>query len=295
MSFFSIIIPAYNRSELLKATLNSLLVQTFSDIEIIVIDDGGNDDTAAMIASLKDNRIRYEWKENGERGAARNYGAAMAQGKYINFFDSDDLALPHHLQSAFDFIKKHQPLAFHQAYAWSNTEGKITKELESFAEGDMHDVLMQRNPFSCNGVFLKKEIALEFPFETDRRCCFMEDYLVWLRIALQHPFWHNPVVTSLVVTHAQRTTTASGVQKLRDGLDCFLFHLRTLAKANAAFAQQQHRVVATALLQYAYSVSATGRYKMPALSAWAKAIAQHPGAALQTLSWVTIKNIVIRW
>src|SRR5882672_6620269 len=94
---FSIVMPTYNRAHMVGKTIASILRNDFTDFEVLVVDDGSEDDTEALIAKLTDPRIHYYKKENGERGAARNYGAIRANGRYINFFDSDDVMYPNHL------------------------------------------------------------------------------------------------------------------------------------------------------------------------------------------------------
>ena len=90
---FSIIIPTYNRAALISDTINSCIGQSYANFEVIVVDDGGSDNTEEVIKNTYSNesRIRYFWKENEERGAARNFGIERAKGDYILFLDSDDL------------------------------------------------------------------------------------------------------------------------------------------------------------------------------------------------------------
>jgi glycosyltransferase involved in cell wall biosynthesis len=95
--FFSVVIPVYNRANMLGATLCSVLEQTEQDFEIVVVDDGSKDDPARVVAALNDPRIVFIRRENGGGGAARNTGIDRALGRYIAFLDSDDLYLPHHL------------------------------------------------------------------------------------------------------------------------------------------------------------------------------------------------------
>ncbi len=93
MPLFSIIIPTYNRSGLLKAALESVFAQTINDHEIIVVDDGSTDDTVELAASLG-GRIRFLTQANRGPGPARNLGARHAIGEYLVFLDSDDLLFP---------------------------------------------------------------------------------------------------------------------------------------------------------------------------------------------------------
>src|SRR5690606_14562073 len=124
MPFFSIITPTYNRATFLKETIDTILQQTFEDYELIVVDDGSTDDTEQIAATLTSDKVKYYKKQNGERGAARNYGAAKATGKYLIFFDSDDVMYPDHLSVLFDFIRKNeQPEVVYNPYEILN---KIT-------------------------------------------------------------------------------------------------------------------------------------------------------------------------
>ena len=93
----SVIIPTYNRAALLREAIDSVLAQTYADFEIIVVDDGSVDDTAAMLATLTDPRLRYVRQANAGRSAARNQGLALAQGEFICFLDDDDAFLPNKL------------------------------------------------------------------------------------------------------------------------------------------------------------------------------------------------------
>jgi glycosyltransferase involved in cell wall biosynthesis len=92
----SVIIPAYNNKDFLKyVSIPSVLAQTYSSWELIVVDDGSYDDTKAVVNTFagKDKRVRYIYKENGGPGGARNVGIKNAEGKYVLFLDADDALL----------------------------------------------------------------------------------------------------------------------------------------------------------------------------------------------------------
>lgn len=93
----SVIIPTYNRANLISQAIESVLQQTFSDFEIIVVDDGSTDDTEAAVKAYGD-RVRYVWTPNGGTGHARNVGMQHARGMYFTFLDSDDLLYPYALE-----------------------------------------------------------------------------------------------------------------------------------------------------------------------------------------------------
>ncbi|QIF04482.1 glycosyltransferase family A protein [Roseimicrobium sp. ORNL1] len=100
---FSIIIPTYNRIEYLKATLDSVWQQTFQDFEVIVVDDGSTDGTAAYLSSLE-GKVSLIQQSNAGPGAARNRGAEAARGEYVVFLDSDDLWFPWTLELTAEII-----------------------------------------------------------------------------------------------------------------------------------------------------------------------------------------------
>lgn len=102
----SVVLPTYNRAQLLGRSLRSVLGQSFGDFELLVIDDGSTDETARVVASFVDPRIRYvQLARNTGAGAARNVGIRMSRGKFLAFQDSDDEWVPSKLarqMSAFE-------------------------------------------------------------------------------------------------------------------------------------------------------------------------------------------------
>lgn len=96
-NLISIVIPLYNKEKSIAKTINSILEQTYTNWELIVVDDGSSDGSADVVNSFSDNRIFYFKKENGGVSSARNYGVNMAKGEWIIFIDADDYFLPHAL------------------------------------------------------------------------------------------------------------------------------------------------------------------------------------------------------
>lgn len=106
MDLVSVIIPTYNRGEIITKSLNSVLAQTFQDFELIVIDDGSTDNTYDMIKDL-DPRLKIIRQQNQGVGAARNTGIRASKGKYIAFLDSDDEWNPIYLEACISFLENH--------------------------------------------------------------------------------------------------------------------------------------------------------------------------------------------
>lgn len=100
MTFFSIVIPVYNRASLIGRALRSCLAQTFGDFEVVVVDDGSTDGSADAVRAFADPRVRLLVHErNRGRGPARNTAMAVARGKWLVILDSDDELLPHALET----------------------------------------------------------------------------------------------------------------------------------------------------------------------------------------------------
>ena len=122
---FSIILPTYNRAPRISKAIESLLQQSYTDWELIIIDDASEDDTASIVEHfLSDKRIRYSRNEtNQERCHSRNRGIQEAKGEYICFLDSDDYHLPNHLETLHQELNKRNfPKAFFFTNAYNESE-----------------------------------------------------------------------------------------------------------------------------------------------------------------------------
>ncbi len=104
--FFSVIIPLYNKSKYIERTINSVLNQSFKDFEIVVVDDGSDDDGPGKVKVINDSRIRLIRQVNKGVSLARNRGINESNGRYIAFLDADDFWCECHLQCARDFFNK---------------------------------------------------------------------------------------------------------------------------------------------------------------------------------------------
>ena len=100
----SIVIPTFNRETSVMAAVESVLRQTFTDFEVVVVDDGSTDGTAARIAAIADARVRYVHQTNAGVSAARNLGVRVARGDILSFLDSDDLWMPDKLAHEVAFL-----------------------------------------------------------------------------------------------------------------------------------------------------------------------------------------------
>lgn len=111
---FSIIITTFNRSKLLIRALNSLIAQTFTDWEAIIIDDGSTDDTSKVVKEFteKYQNIRYVQQKNQGEAGAKNRGISLCKGEFISFLDSDDEYIPNHLESRNRILAQNPSVGF---------------------------------------------------------------------------------------------------------------------------------------------------------------------------------------
>jgi glycosyltransferase involved in cell wall biosynthesis len=107
----SVVIPTYNSAQYLPETIGSILSQSWQDFEIIIVDDGSTDNTQEVVGAFNSSKIRYIEQENsGGPSRPRNMGVHHAQGKYISFFDSDDLMSRNKLAEAVAFLERYPDL-----------------------------------------------------------------------------------------------------------------------------------------------------------------------------------------
>ncbi|MFR4436372.1 MAG: glycosyltransferase family 2 protein [Akkermansia muciniphila] len=178
--FFSIIIPAYNLENYIAATLQSVLVQTFQDFEIIIVDDGSSDETVSIIQSFHDPRIRLVSQVNGGVSRARNAGMKKAVGAYIAFLDGDDYWYPEHLELAADFFNHHpEILAYANRYMRDELEAippRPPSYPESIRRLGIRGVLFMNS----SSVILNSSLASRLP-PWEEAMPYGEDGLYWTR------------------------------------------------------------------------------------------------------------------
>jgi glycosyltransferase involved in cell wall biosynthesis len=100
----SVVIPVHNGAEILKSTLKSVVTQTHDAIEVLVVDDGSEEDIKSVVDAMKDGRLSYHRLPHTNANVARNYGIKQARGNYIALLDADDLWLPEHLEQCLKTI-----------------------------------------------------------------------------------------------------------------------------------------------------------------------------------------------
>lgn len=289
---FSIVIPTYNRAEFILKTVNSVLQQSYELFEIIIVDDGSTDNTEEQVKTIKDARVFYFKKKNGERGAARNFGALKSKGDYINFFDSDDLLYEHHLLTAHNLLNsKEYPEIFHLSYDKKDINGMMLEEV--YPPSDINEALVNGNCLSCNGVFIRRDIALKNPFFEDRRMAALEDYALWLHLASQYPILSSPVITSTVIEHEDRSVVSSDPTKLITRQEIFLEYIFNnnliLARYNARLNLIQSNIFSYISLH----IALTKKEKKASIKYLYKSLIANPRSFFTRRTLAILKHLIV--
>jgi glycosyltransferase involved in cell wall biosynthesis len=201
--YFSVIIPTFNRGNIISRTIESVIKQSFVDWELIIVDDGSTDDTKKIIEKFctEDNRIIYVYQDNQERGAARNYGVKISRGKYVCFLDSDDEYLELHLSTIYDAIKvKNEPKGlFFTSLTILKNGIDIGHPIRELSQNDsIFDYLFTEGIYPCR-VCIERNILNDFKFIEER--VFAEDTILWLEIASKYSVFQISKKTVLYYQH----------------------------------------------------------------------------------------------
>lgn len=189
----SVVIPLYNKEKSIASTLRSVLNQTFSDYEIVIVNDGSTDGSVEEVGKVHDDRIRLVHQQNAGVSAARNRGIEEAKGELIAFLDADDEWKPEYLATQYQLSLKYPECSvFACNYEFRDVEGKVTPTIIHklpFVEEDgilanYFDVASCSNPPICSISIMVKKQAIQaiggFPVGIKSG----EDLLTWARLAV---------------------------------------------------------------------------------------------------------------
>lgn len=194
---FSVVIPTYNRATLLRRTLQSLVMQTYKNFEVIVGDDGSTDNTKEIVTSFKnDLNIKYIRSENfGGPARPRNNGIKAASGEWICFLDHDDWWYKDKLEKICNYLHKGDIL-YHDLHIYDRNGKKIRKiRGRNLVAPAFVDLMVNGNALATSSVVVKKDILSKVDlFDEDKSLIAVEDFDAWLKIAkLTEKFYYVPL------------------------------------------------------------------------------------------------------
>ena len=206
----SVIIPCYNQAYFLHEAIESVLDQTYSNREILVVDDGSSDSTATVVRNYPG--VRYVYQQNAGPSAARNAGVEKSGGEYLIFLDADDRLLPEALEIGVDCLRQHPKCAFASGFCrLIVTDGSLLgKPQQRSIARDHYLAFLCRNYIWCPGSVIYRRRVLETVKGFDTSLGRGEDYDLYLRITRGHTmFCHNQFVADYRLHGSSRSADHS--------------------------------------------------------------------------------------
>ncbi|MFT6247891.1 MAG: glycosyltransferase involved in cell wall biosynthesis [Cognaticolwellia sp.] len=185
----SVVIPVYRGGEYIEKTVKTILSQDYSNIELLLINDGCPDNSGIILDELAttDKRIRVFHKDNGGVAEARNFGIKLARGELIAFCDQDDLWLPSKLSKQMPlFDKQKVGVVYCGAESAYLLENKIVSStFDKRCRGDVFDILIYENKITCCTVIARKFLLENNnAFDAENSLMGVDDWLAWLKLSL---------------------------------------------------------------------------------------------------------------
>ena len=226
MDLVSVIIPYYKKRKFIKNTINSVIKQTYKNLEIIIVYDDEDLEDLTFISDLKKNDARIILIQNKFRvgaGISRNLGIDRSAGKYLAFLDADDNWVPEKLDVQISYMKKNNFQASHTSYLIIDDKKKIignrtAKNICSLKE------LLKSCDIGLSTVILEKKLLIEndikFPNLTTK-----EDFVVWLQILKKGISFYAIDKNLTIWTKLDQSLSSSTIQKLQDGFKVYNYFM----------------------------------------------------------------------
>ena len=258
-SLISVIIPAFNYAHYLPQSIGSIISQTYTNWECIIVDDGSTDSTATVMKELQshDNRIKYVQQKNAGPTVARNYGVKLAKGSYIQFLDADDLLenLKFEKQLVVFANNAGADIVYGSAKYFENDKPndlffdidlKATKTWMPNISGSgelLIESLLKSNMMVISSPLIKKELFDKYG-AMDETLFFNEDWELWLNFAVNGAnfLYHEEDKTSVLVrVHSSYS---------KDNFKMFVFGLRVCQKYLAILPQCKYKKILRPKINY---------------------------------------------
>ncbi|TKC55811.1 glycosyltransferase [Pedobacter hiemivivus] len=204
----SVVMPVYNASQFLNQAIDSILTQTYTDFEFIIINDGSTDNTDTIINSYTDNRIKYFINPvNLGIVETLNKGIDLARGKYLARMDADDIALPERFEKQYHLMEHNPQIAVCGSHAFNINDSGIKTGNNAFpiADKEIKAQLLFHNTFIHPTTFFKTEVIKKYKYQGDYH--YAEDYYLLAQIATEHELANLDEELLLYRVHELNTTS----------------------------------------------------------------------------------------
>ena len=252
----SVIIPAYNAERFIKNAVESVLVQTFRDFEVFVIDDGSTDNTLKIIREYEP-RIKVFTKTNGGPASARNVGIQNSSAEYISFLDADDLWPKDTLKLQTEFMEKNHQFGFaygDSEFFYPERHDEKTHLYTSDFEGHVFKHLFWNNFISNSTVIVRKKCFDKVGLlDESKELLGAEDFDLWLRLNMHFPVGHIPQVLSRKRIHSGSLVGNSYEKAFPLHLNVYKKFFRIFPKIQYTVGSQRNEYIGDLCMRYAYN------------------------------------------
>jgi len=221
----SVIVPTYNRGQFIADAVQSVLSQSFTDFEVIVVDDGSSDNTAEVMRGFDDARVIYLRQANKGRSNARNHALSRARGRYIAFLDSDDLYMPGKLAMQVDYLDTHPGtgMVYTSAHCIDYSGNPLGENYLASVSGWIYSSIAFFRPVTITlpTVMAKREL-FEKTGGFDENMHRFEDTDMWRRISKLARIDAMPDFTCRLRTHAENSLAAQDPAQIVGALDYYV-------------------------------------------------------------------------
>ena len=186
----SVIVAVFNQQDFVVETVNSVLNQTYSNLEVIVVDDGSKDESITRLRSLKDSRLSIiPLKHIGEANC-KNYGWQQSSGEFVGFIDGDDIWEPTKVESHIEALSKHADAGLAYSFTWFiNEQGHVIHEEAPYeAHTDCYRELLKHNFMKSGSNAIHTRASLIELGSYDPDCAILIDWDLYLRHSKHRPF-----------------------------------------------------------------------------------------------------------
>jgi glycosyltransferase involved in cell wall biosynthesis len=297
LPIFSVIIPTYNRAELIQKTLETVFNQTYPHYEIVVVDNCSTDHTEEALQPLiSKGRIRFiKHDKNYERATSRNTGMENATGDFVTFLDSDDYMYPTALADAARFVKENPGIKlFHNLYQLVDPDNRVLYNFSFPSLEDPLRAITDGNFLSCIGDFIHRDIYERYRFDTNPLLTSAEDWDFWLRVVADYRPGRINKINHGIVHHSGRTIKHLDLEQLRGRLSYILAKISGDPHLSAVYAKYLKRLEIGSLI-YMSTVANGSRQHTAALKCLLRAYVKDFRVASSLNFMKALGIAVLRW
>lgn len=251
----SVILPTYNRAEMMIKAARSVLSQTYTNIELVIVDDHSTDDTETLAKSIDDKRVRYLRNEtNMGANHTRNRGILNSHGEFLALVDDDDLWLPEKIKRQIELFQS-SPENVGLVYCGFRVQtgnGHVLMDVKPEHRGSVHDILLRKNILGSPTPVIRRTAFLSAGmFDESMNNC--QDWDLWIRISKSHNFDYVDEILAMFTVHgSQKSQSIENkirarlrlIEKNAEELECrketYAFHLKDLARLSSISGQRDN-------------------------------------------------------